>query len=393
MSTIAAWIKHILVLLGLLITIFVFANKPIMRYVERQYNRTYQQPPYTADAEAKSLHDTLLVADMHADSTLWARDLLERSSTGHVDIPRLMEGNIALQGFTIVTKSPKGQNDNHNTDETDRITSLTIASLWPRKTWSSLYERAVFQVEKLHQFAANSDGKFIIIKTRTDLENFIIKRKKGDRHVAAWIGIEGAHAFEGSMEKLDALIDKGVRMIGPTHFFDNEMGGSAHGISKAGLTDFGRKAVKHMELRGVTIDLAHSSAAIIGDVLTMATKPVVVSHTGVKGSCKGNRNLSDAQLRAIQKNGGVVGIGFWVNATCGRDIKHIIRAIKYTTNLIGIDHVALGSDFDGSVATPIDASGMALITEGLIKAGYSKEEIAQIMGLNTIRVLMQNLPK
>lgn len=392
MNIIATWIKRLLVLLGLLITLFVLANKPILRYVEGQYNYTYLQPPYTVSQEAADLHNSLLVADMHADSSLWARDLLKRSDTGHVDIPRLIEGNIALQGFTIVTKSPTGQNDDHNSADTDRITSLTIASLWPRRTWGSLYERAVFQVDKLHQFAKDSEDKLTIIKSRKDLENYIINLKQDEAKVAAWIGIEGAHALEGSMEKLDTLIDKGVRMIGPTHFFDNEMGGSAHGISKAGLTDFGKKAIKHMELRGVTIDLAHSSAAIIDDVLAMATRPVVVSHTGVKGTCDNNRNLSDDQLRAIKKNGGVVGIGFWINATCGKDIEHIIKAIKYTTNLIGINHIALGSDFDGSVATPIDASGMALITEGLIKADYSNDDISQIMGLNTIRVLMQNLP-
>src|SRR4029453_5614423 len=102
-----------------------------------------------------------------------------------------------------------------------------------------------------------------------------------------------------------------------------------------------------------------------GALLALAPRPGVVSHTGVKGTCDNHRNLSDDQLKGIARTGGLIGIGFWQAATCGKDAAAIARAIKYTADLVGIDHVALGSDFDGAVPEPFDASGLAKITEGL----------------------------
>ena len=124
----------------------------------------------------------------------------------------------------------------------------------------------------------------------------------------------------------------------------------------------------------------------------MATKPVVVSHTGVKGTCDNNRNLSDEQLKSIAKTGGIIGIGFWDTAVCGDDAKSIAKAIRYTANVVGVEHVGLGSDFDGSVKVPFDTSGEALITETLLNEGFTEDEIAKIMGGNVIRLLSENLP-
>ena len=124
----------------------------------------------------------------------------------------------------------------------------------------------------------------------------------------------------------------------------------------------------------------------------MATRPVVVSHTGVKGTCDNRRNLSDEQLRAIAANGGLVGIGYWETAVCGKDAASIARAIKYAAGVIGVDHVALGSDFDGAVPTPFDATGLVKLTEALLAAGFSPEDIAKVMGGNEIRFFMENLP-
>ena len=141
------------------------------------------------------------------------------------------------------------------------------------------------------------------------------------------------------------------------------------------------------------VDLAHGSDQVVDDVLAMATRPVVVSHTGVRGTCDNRRNLSDDQLRAIARNGGLVGIGFWQTAVCGTDAAAIARAIRYTADLIGVDHVALGSDFDGATRTPFDASGLVKLTEALLAAGFSREDVAKVMGGNEIRFLMENLPE
>jgi len=147
-----------------------------------------------------------------------------------------------------------------------------------------------------------------------------------------------------------------------------------------------------MEARGVLVDLAHASAATIDDVLAMARQPVAVSHTGVRGTCDNARNLSDGQLRAIAAKGGVVGIGFWPTATCGTDPRAIARAIAHAVRVAGPDHVALGSDFDGAVATPFDATGVPLVTEALLEAGLEEETVGRVMGGNVVRLLRATLP-
>ncbi len=361
------------------------------RYIANSLNPVINHPPYTISEKAKSLHSKLFVADMHADSLLWNRNLLEKDSIGDVDIPRMFEGNVALQAFTIVTKSPRGLNIENNTGDTDNIFWLALSEMQPIGNLSSLTGRAVFQAKKLHQFAEKSGGKFVVIETKKDMQSFLEKRKT-EKIVGGWLGVEGAHALDGKLENIDVLFDAGIRMMAPTHFFDNDIGGSAHGVEKYGLTEKGKEMVKRMEQKGMLVDVAHASPKTIDDVLSIATKPVVVSHTGVKGTCNNTRNLSDDQLRAIAKTGGVIGIGFWDTATCGEDAKSIAKAIRYAVNVVGVEHIGLGSDFDGSVKAPFDTSGEALITEALLNEGFSDDEIAKIMGGNVLRLLSENLP-
>jgi microsomal dipeptidase-like Zn-dependent dipeptidase len=375
--------------------------------VESYYNRTLHAPPYAASERARGLHRRLFVADLHADSLLWDRDILEKSSRGHVDVPRLVEGGVALQAFTIVTKVPRGANYGATEGDTDNITPLVVAERWPRRTWGSLTERALHQARKLEDAAARSGGRLVIIKTAGDLARFAgertragedaraggVSQPKGGARVAALLGVEGAHALDGEVANLDRLFDAGVRMMAPVHFFDNEWGGSAHGARKGGLTEQGRELVRRMEAKGVAVDLAHASAQTIDDVLAAATRPVVVSHTGVRGSCDNERNIDDERVRRIAATGGVVGIGFWETATCGTDAAAIARAIRYAANLVGARHVALGSDFDGAVTTPFDATGLAQLTDALLAEGFDDEEIELIMGGNVLRVLAQTLPQ
>jgi microsomal dipeptidase-like Zn-dependent dipeptidase len=198
--------------------------------------------------------------------------------------------------------------------------------------------------------------------------------------------------LEGNLENLDALYAAGFRMMAPSHFTDTAIGGSSAGVQKSGLSELGREWVRHMEAKHMLIDLAHASPATLRDVTAIATRPVVVSHTGVKGTCDNPRNLSDQELHAIAATGGVVGIGVWDTATCGHDAGATARAIRYAVNVIGADHVALGSDFDGGTTTPFDASGWSLVTEALLAEGFSEPEIRKIMGENVVRVLRETLP-
>jgi hypothetical protein len=169
-------------------------------YVEGSMNVVMKAPPYPASERAAELHSRLFVADLHADSLLWDRDLLERGTRGHVDIPRLIEGNVALQAFTIVTKTPRGQNIENNDDSSDNITLLAIAQRWPISAWSSLTERALYQSRKLHEVAERADNRFVIIKTAADLIDYAERRASDPRITAGFLGIEGAQALDGKRD-------------------------------------------------------------------------------------------------------------------------------------------------------------------------------------------------
>jgi len=362
--------------------------------VDADSNRVTTAPPYRVSPAAAKLHATLFVGDLHADTLLWGRDLLVRGERGQVDLPRLQEGNAALQMFTCVTKTPAGLNITENSAETrDNITALAIAQRWPVASWTSLLERALYQGRRLHDAASRSDGALTLIRSQAELAALIESRAAGSGRVGALLGIEGAHALEGKLEHVDSLYAMGFRMFGLVHFFDNEVGGSAHGIEKGGLTPFGEQVIARMEELGILVDLAHASPTLIDDVLQRAERPLVVSHTGVRGVQDNQRNLSDDQLRRIAATGGVIGIGFWETATGGRDAGAIARALRYTADVVGVDHVGLGSDFDGAVETPFDASGLPLVTEALLAEGFSPAEIAKLMGGNLRRVLEQGLPR
>jgi microsomal dipeptidase-like Zn-dependent dipeptidase len=373
---------------GLVIFFFVLPG-----FLDKRINRVIVPPPYSASPQAAALHASITVADLHADSLLWGRDLNQRADRGHVDIPRLADGNVALQVFSVVTKSPHGLNIERNDAGSDDILLLALAQRWPWRTWFSLKERALYQADRLRAMAAAADGKFVIIRTRRDLRIFLDRRKLEPGIVAGLLSIEGAHVLEGDPANVDAMFDAGFRMMSAAHFFDSEMGGSAHGVGKGGLTDKGRDMVRRMEAKKMIVDLSHGSDQQIDDVLKMATRPVVVSHTGVKGTCDNRRNLSDAQLRAVAANGGLVGIGFWETAVCGKDAADIAKAAKYAAGLVGVDHVALGSDFDGAVPLPFDATGLVKLTEALLAAGFSPEDTAKVMGGNEMRFFLENLPE
>lgn len=376
-------------ILVLAAALFFFALPP---WLEDRMNAVIDRGPYQASERASELHKRLLIADLHADSLLWSRDLLERGSRGQVDVPRLIEGNVALQAFTIVSKTPRGQNIENNDAGTDNITLLAVAQRWPTATWGSLRERALYQAEKLHDLAARSGGKLSIIKSAEDLSDYLESRRQDPSITAGLLGIEGAQVLEGDADNVGVLFNAGFRMMAPTHFFDNDIGGSAHGVEKGGLTEKGREVIRRMESLGMIVDVAHASSKTIDDVLAMATRPVVVSHTGVKGTCDNTRNLSDEHIRGIAATGGVIGIGYWETATCGTDARAIARAMRHVANVAGVRHIGLGSDYDGAVTVPFDTSQLVRITEALLQEGFTDQEIEMIMGGNVLRLLKEYLP-
>lgn len=360
--------------------------------VESQQNQVVRNAPPRADAAAQRLHDALFIADLHADTMLWGRSAARRSTRGHVDLPRLREGNVGLQVFSAVTLSPSGLNYANNTAENDDLVLLSFAQRWPRETWTSPYARALHQASRVAQLAA-SESDFMMVRSQEDLALLLSRRAAGERAMGGMLAIEGLHAIEGDLDNLEGLYQAGYRMMGLQHFFDNLLGGSLHGVNRGGLTDFGRQVVRAMEERAIIVDLAHASPNVVDDVLDMATRPVVVSHTGFRGHCQTLRNIPDSYMERIAEGGGLIGVGFWNAAACDISPAGVASAIAYGVRLVGAEHVALGSDFDGAVTTAFDASELAALTDALQAEGLSEREIRLVMGENIQRFLAENLPR
>ena len=356
-------------------------------------NGTTLDKPYTISTQAQTLFQNLeFVGDLHCDALLWKRNLTKESKIGHVDFPRMQKGNVAFQAFTIVTKSPAGQNFTENSsDAFDMITTLSIGQRQPINTWFSLVNRAVYQCNKLHKFAQNYDNKFIVIKDKTGFQNLLSRRSTDKSVIGGLLGIEGLHCLEGDISNFEKVYKAGVRMMGPAHFFDNEMGGSAHGVKRGGLTEFGQEVLKKMAEKNMILDVAHSSVKVIDEVLQSYNGPILSSHTGVQGTVMSPRNLSDKQLKLIANKGGLIGIGYFPGAIGPRGTKGIVDAMMYTKNLIGINHVTLGSDYDGSVTVPFDTTGLGILVDAMLKQRFTNAEIKAIMGGNLKRFLLEHL--
>ncbi|WP_423206685.1 peptidase M19 [Paracoccus yeei] len=387
--------RLVLTLLALALAAAVLVAVLGPAWIERRLNPVTDAGDKVAvSARAQALHDSLVIADWHSDALLWDRDLLKRADRGHTDVPRLAEGNVAVQVFTTVTKSPRGQNYGHNSAEApDNITPLFIGQLRPIPSWFSLKERALVQAEALNRAAEAAPDNLMLIRSAQDLQTLLEARRKGARTLGAVLGSEGGHPLQGDIANLRVLYGAGFRLIGLTHFFDNELGGSLHGKggSGSGLSEFGRQVVREMQERRMIVDLAHASPQMVRDVLAMPGTRPILSHTGIHGHCPSPRNLSDDLVRAIAAKGGVIGIGYWADVNCGGTPADIAASVKAAIALVGEDHVSLGSDYDGSVDAPFDASRLAVLTQALIDAGLSDAQIAKVMGGNMIRYLAQNL--
>ncbi|MDZ7827413.1 MAG: membrane dipeptidase [Gammaproteobacteria bacterium] len=377
----------ILIIVAVLLTAVGIGLAVVPGMVERSMNRVVPHEPYETSAEARELHQRLRIADWHSDSLLWNRDLLDEADRGHVDLPRLEQGNVALQVFTAVTKSPSGQNYDENTADSDTITALTAIQLWPARTWTSLTERALYQAERLHDFAARAPDRLRVVTDRDELATALAEREDGGGPVIAMLGIEGMHALDGDAANLERLWDAGYRIFGLQHFFDNALGGSLHGISGDGLTPFGREIVDAIEDRGGIIDLAHSSPAVAREVLERTERPPIVSHTGLKGACDTARNFSDELMMAIADRGGLIGLGYWDAAACDIAPEGIVRMMRYGRDTFGAAALSLGSDYDGATEVAFDTSELAVLTDRMLEAGFTEAEIRAVMGENTLRFL------
>ncbi len=382
------WLIALLLVIALAALAF-FALAPGI--IERGTNRIDGKPLPAVSARAKALHATLTIVDLHSDTLLWKRNMLDRADRGHVDLPRLEQGNVALQILASTTKSPKGQNYDSNGADSDNITALVIAQLQPVRTWTSLLERSLWHAEKLHRAVAASGGQLRAVETPEQLAALLAARRGTAAPVGAMLSVEGLHGLAGKIANLDTLYAAGFRMAGLTHFFDNDLAGSMHGLKKGGLTPLGQQVVAAMEAKGMVVDIAHCSNACVADILKLARRPVVSSHGGVQATCQVNRNLDDDQIRGVAATGGLIGIGYWDAAVCDTSPASIAKAMKHVQGLVGIQHVALGSDYDGATTVRFDTSKLVQVTQALIDAGFSDADIRAAMGGNAVRVLRAGL--
>jgi membrane dipeptidase len=391
MRTFFKWLGMAILVTALAGAGFFFFTLPPR--VDHALNAVTPHEPYIISAEAQALHETLRVADLHSDLLLWSRDPVRRYGRGHTDLPRLREGGVVLQVFTSVTKTPSNMNYETNDATSDDITLLAIAQRWPVNTWGSLYNRARFHARRLHRAAERSGGEFVVVKNRADLSAALAVHADNPAMVAGILGTEGAHPLEGDLANIPRLYEEGYRVVGLQHFFDNELGGSLHGLSNAGLTDFGRAAVRDLIDQGFILDVAHSSEAVVREVLAMTDAPLIVSHTGVRSLCETPRNIDDALLAEIASRGGLIGIGFWADVTCDDSPAGIARVIIHAADTFGVEAVALGSDYDGTITASFDASEMVALTDALLAGGMSEADIRAVMGENQIRFFLEHLPE
>lgn len=382
--------RLLLLLISILLFVVIAFRRFLADLIARSLNRVRTAPPYRVRAATKNLHEQLFVADLHADPLLWRRDLLQHASYGHIDLPRLVEGRVALQVFAAATKIPASINFQRNPARGDLLLPLAMLQGWPPQTWFSQLQRAIYQAQKLRAAAAKAPDRLFLIADGPGLEAFLSRREQAPHLVGALLALEGVHALEGDLANLALLYQAGFRIIGLAHFFDNEAGGSAHGWRKGGLTPFGRSVVQWVEENRLFLDLAHASPRVIDDVLNRGSSmPLIVSHTGVQGICDNPRNISDEHVRGVAATGGLIGIALFKATVCGTTLAATARSMRYVADLVGVDHVALGSDYDGAILAPVDASGLPLLSEALRDQGFDAGQVAKIMGGNFLRVLRQ----
>jgi len=361
--------------------------------------------------KTKKLHSKALVCDLHSDTILNLKKgdyvFSEKNATGYIDIPRLEEGGVDLQVFAVWV-SP---------------------DFLPDSAAREAFNLIDLFYQQLEKYPED-------IELAKNISNFKKINKKGK--IACVLGLEGGHSIEGNIALLRTFYRLGVRYMTLTWENSNPLASSAADTSsqKGGLTEPGTEVIKEMDKLGMIIDISHLSEQAFWEVMELSKAPVIASHSCVKAICNHYRNLTDEQIKAIAKSGGVIGINFFsgyldddfrkASDSIYKEIQikseelkerfkgddkkieeetellyqnakfppptslsKLVDHIDYIVKLVGPDYVALGSDFDGIPAIPLeikDASGLPTITQELLNRGYKDKDIKKILGGNFLRV-------
>ena len=321
--------------------------------------------------DTKALHRESIVVDGHCDTLMRVADgtrkLGERSSEGHLDLPRLQDGGVTAQVFAIYLE--------------DRYLPAGAA------------KQTLHTLDALYREVAENSGSMMLATRAGDVEE-----AKRTGKVAAIIGFEGAEALEGDLALLRVFHRLGLRLLTVTWSRRNQAGDGIQEIrTGGGLTSFGVQLVEACNQLGIIVDVSHLSPAGLTDVLETSTAPIVASHSNAFAVCPHRRNLTDNQLTALAANGGVVGVTFvpsFISEAKDRaDLSTLLEHVDHITGVAGIEHVGIGSDFDGfGPSTPAgleDVTCLPDITAGLARRGYSDQDVRKILGGNLMRVFRQ----
>ncbi len=274
---------------------------------------------------------------------------------GHVDLPRLRDGGIGAQFFSLV--------------------SLPVS-----RTSRGMAQAVGEQIDILNDVIARAPAELRLVRTVSEIEQCC-----QDGVLGALLGIEGAHALEGDLGRVDIFARRGVRYVGLVHFTANDAGYPAYGSGRRdheGLTPWGRNLVARCEECSVIVDLAHINRRGFLDACEMASKPPIVSHTGVLGAFEHWRNIGDDQLRAVARKGGVVGVIFYPRYLGGPGLDAVVKHFLHIVDVVGEDTPALGSDWDGLIVPTrelSDPGGLPLLTDALLKARVPERIITKIL--------------
>lgn len=330
--------------------------------------------------DVKALHQRWCIADGHADSLMWNRDLCVRSEEGHVDFPRLREAGVKLQCFTIVTRG------------FPFIGGFPVFASWrgwPVEARQSEWTRAVWQIDRLADFCRRSEGQARLTTTAAALEDNVAHGR-----LSAVLGVEGGHAIEGRVERVAELHRRGVRFMGLTHLSNNDLGGSSFPMmGNRGLTPLGHEVVEAMAGVGMSVDVAHASERTLEELFASPRVRFFCSHTGVRRAGGGWRNLSDASLRRIAERGGVACIILAPVYLGGDSLEDVVRHVDHALDVMGEEGVGIGSDYDGMVALPKgmrDVTDLPRLTEALLRR-HPEPLVERILGGNLRRFFRETL--
>jgi membrane dipeptidase len=354
--------------------------------------------PVSAPIPVLDGHNDTLTKIRHMPAEL-RRSFLERSTEGHLDLPRAREGGLAGGFFAVFTSSPAwAWVEKPLRDERGQIVpggwSVDLPPKLPRRAALGFTLSVISDLVRLIEAA---QGEVEMVRTATELERCV-----ADGTFAVILHIEGAEAIDTRLEALDVLHSAGLRSLGPVWSRPNAFG---HGVPFAfpcgpdvgpGLTSAGRRLVRRCNELGILVDLSHLNAQGFWDVARISKAPLVATHSNAHALCPSPRNLTDAQLDVIALSGGVVGLNFAV-AFLREDGAHnpdtplstLAQHARYIADRIGVRHVALGSDFDGTMVSAElqDAAGLPRLLEALRAVGFSEDEVHLIAYRNWIRVL------